>query len=375
MIHGTFLFAIVSWAIYRVWGDLSLSDTRKTTVRNLVVSAVAFGAALGMLWLESKSTIAPDKMPPTPWTPLIGVVLLTLGATVVARPTGSPSERFGGWLLIVGALLTQFVEYVVLAGDIGRMNTVFKFYIQVWMLWSVLTGVAIAWLAPGLRGKTWGTWWKAAMAVLLAAGLIYTVTATRAKIQDRFPPMGSLTPEERYAFEDAQRPGLSGMAFLDYAIYDDNGHELKLSLDRDAFRWLEENVEGTPVILEGFREAGYRWGSRYSIYTGLPTVIGWDWHQKQQRNAVGHQVVTERVDDVRTIYNTTDIGLALQLLDRYDVEYVIVGQMERAFYDPQGLAKFDQMVDEGLAEVVYKSTATGGEPGVTIYRLKREGDG
>ena len=52
-------------------------------------------------------------------------------------------------------LATQFVEYVVLRGDIGRMNTVFKFYIQVWLLWSILAAVAVAWLLPTLRGWMW----------------------------------------------------------------------------------------------------------------------------------------------------------------------------------------------------------------------------
>jgi YYY domain-containing protein len=373
IIHFTFLFAIVSWAVYRVWSDLRQPEVRRKTLRNLALAGAGFGVAMAVLWVQSKSGLQVDVIP-SPWTPMIGAVLLTLGAVMIARPYGSPSERFGGWLLLIGALLTQFVEYVVLEGDIGRMNTVFKFYIQVWVLWSVLAAVAIAWLAPAMRGRTWGAWWRAAMAVLIAGGLVYTVTATRAKIQDRFPAMGPMTPDERQAFDDAQGPGLSGIAYQDYVVYDDNGNHLRLSLDRDAMQWLMENVEGTPVILEGFREAGYRWGSRYSINTGLPTVIGWDWHQKQQRNAVGHNVVTDRVDDVRTIYDTTDDQLALELLGEYGVEYVIVGQMERAFYDAAGLAKFDRMVDEGWADLVYDTVTASGEPAVRIYRLSPPGE-
>jgi uncharacterized membrane protein len=68
--------------------------------------------------------------------------------------------------------------------------------------------------------------------------------------------------------------------------------------------------------------------------------------------------------------------MALSLLDKYRVEYVIVGQMERAFYDPVGLDKFDRMVDQGQAAVVYQSSTDSGEPGVTIYRLRgAEGTG
>jgi uncharacterized membrane protein len=199
--------------------------------------------------------------------------------------------------------------------------------------------------------------------VLVIAGLVYPVTAGRAKISDRFPALGSVSPEARATWEENWRLGLSGSAFHDYAVYDDAGNSLHLVYDSDAFDWLLENVEGTPTILEAFRENAYRWGSRYSIYTGLPTVVGWDWHQKQQRNAVGHWVVDERTRDVREMYDTSDLSTARSLLEQYGVEYVIVGETERAFYDPQGLAKFDTMVEKGEAEVAYEN------PGVTIYRL------
>ncbi len=377
VVHGIFLFAITTWVLARLGGALRDPAERPAVLRVLAVAGGLTALVLGALYLWSVGELAGSEYPPSPWTPLFAGVLLTLGVGVLLRPRAGAPERFAAWIYVLGILLTLFVEYVVLDGDIGRMNTVFKFYIQIWVLWSVLAAVAVAWLEP------WRRWsartpaamvaraWSVVFAGLVACGLVYTVTAARAKIEDRFPAAYGMDPAEREGYEARNfRPALSGMAYLDYALYDDDGHLLRLSYDRDAIRWLQDNVEGTPTILEGFRVKGYRWGSRYSIYTGLPTVIGWDWHQKQQRNAIGHYVVDERTADVATIYDTPDAATAAALLDQYHVAYVIVGEMERAFYAPDGLAKFDAMVADGHAELVY----TGGppdNPAVKIYRLNR----
>jgi uncharacterized membrane protein len=306
------------------------------------------------------------------WVGLLVAVLVAAGFLIGLRPGARPVERFAGWLVALGAACTLFVEYVVLQGDIGRMNTVFKFYIQVWTLWSVVAAVGFAWLVPHLARVSWGRAWKAAFAALVAAGLLYPATATRAKIADRFPAAPGMPAEVREGYESNWGPGLSGIGYEEYAYYDDDGSVLRLAADREAIFWLLENVEGTPVVLEGFREKAYRWGSRYSIHTGLPAVVGWDWHQKQQRNAVGHGVVDERTAAVRTLYSTTDSAETRRLLDLYAVEYVVVGEMEKAFYPAEGVAKFAAMADRGEAELAFRSS----DGAVEIYRILRsDGDG
>ncbi len=381
VVHGIFLFAITTWVLVRLAGALRAPDERPAVLRVLAATGGLTALVLGALYLRSVGALAGSEYPPSPWTPLFAGVLLTLGTGVLLRPRAAAPERFAAWIFVLGVLLTLFVEYVVLDGDIGRMNTVFKFYIQIWVLWSVLAAVALAWMDPLRRwsartaAATVVRAWGVAFAALVACGLVYTVTAARAKIHDRFPAAYGMDPAEREGYEERNfRASLSGMAYLDYALYDDDGHLLRLSHDRDAMRWLHDHVDGTPTILEGFRVKGYRWGSRYSIYTGLPTVIGWDWHQKQQRNAIGHHVVDARTADVATIYDTPDAATAAALLDQYHVDYVIVGEMERAFYAADGLAKFDAMVDDGHAELVYAGGAAddpAGEPAVKIYRLDR----
>ncbi len=67
---------------------------------------------------------------------------------------------------------------------------------------------------------------------------------------------------------------------------------------------------------------------------------------------------SRKVDDVNNFYNTLDPAVARNILARYDVEYIVVGSLENAYYWPEGQAKFDQMIADGtLTEVFRDATA------------------
>ncbi len=95
-----------------------------------------------------------------------------------------------------------------------------------------------------------------------------------------------------------------------------------------AIRWMQENVKGSPVIVEA-HTVEYQWGNRFTIYTGLPSVIGWRWHQSQQRGLVADQWIWDRVDAVGRLLQHTRHERTLAFLQKYDVKYIIVGQLER----------------------------------------------
>ena len=114
------------------------------------------------------------------------------------------------------------------------------------------------------------------------------------------------------------------------------------------------------MVLEG-RTTQYEWGSRISIYTGLPTVLGWHWHQTQQRPGYSYAVDGRRAI-VDNIYATPSQDRALEMMEEYAVEYVVVGELERTQYPEVGLAKFDAMVGKEL-ELAYENEQT------KIYRV------
>jgi YYY domain-containing protein len=374
LIHGFFLFVLTSYLIVNLlkgqghnawvrWLQIQLRHLRRWGRMQRLVNALVHPSSSFRLMLDfSQLVIALIVI-----TFLINQVLALIFALTFltalllfsARP--DPLRQFVLCMIGLGLVFTALVEVVVLKGDISRMNTVFKFYLQVWVLWAVASAAVLPWLATQLsavpraktaslappaevkkprsrpsnrRAQSW--WW--AFGLLLAACFLYPITATPKRIQDRFENSFSTT--------------IDGAAYMQTSVYYDDGRAVPLHWDQQAMNWLEQHVTGIPTILEANTPL-YRWGSRISIYTGLPTVIGWDWHQKQQRSILDGQTIDSRIEDVRTIYNSPDPIQAASLLSRYDVKYIYVGPLEHLYYDANGLAKFDQPND--LWSLVYEN--------------------
>jgi uncharacterized membrane protein len=280
----------------------------------------------------------------------IALLMAAWAGILLLRPDQPDLKRLVLFLMGTGLVLTLAVEVIVLEGDIGRMNTVFKFYLQAWVLLAIASAAGLGWMIPVMAEKMPKEWYRVFQAVLIAllfCGALYPIMASRDKITDRMA-------------KDAPHV-LDGMAYMQYAEYNDQGEVYSLAEDYAAIQWMQENVQGSPVIMEG-NTVEYRWGNRYTIYTGLPSVVGWNWHQRQQRTVTPSTWVTDRVDDINLFYNTTDIETARDLLAKYDVGYIVVGRMEQVYYMEDGLRKF-QRLEGDLWEVVFQQGQT------SIYKV------
>ena len=180
--------------------------------------------------------------------------------------------------------------------------------------------------------------------------MVYPILGTRDRNSTKFDTTGL---------------GLDGMAYMESVTYQNDGTPLTLKYDLEAIEWMQENVEGSPVIIEGLTDL-YRWGNRVSIYTGLPAVIGWDWHQRQQRVKYASSV-SERRDEIDRFYDTPLRSSALKTLNKYQVKYVYIGELERAKYGSAGIAKFKNMAADGLVRV-YPVNGSDKETPVVIYK-------
>ncbi len=353
VVHGLFLFPILTWLLLKSWVWLR---TPGRLAQSLLAPIAATLLALGTLFAAVAGYQA-------------ALVVLPFGVLALLVLTGRetrPAERLVALMSGVGLAWTLLVEVIVQKGDISRMNTVFKFYLQVWVLFGISAAVCLVWIVrntQGARRKAQGTaqaWriWATVLALLIALAALYPILATRAKINDRWarqvgPGLDSL--EWMTAVSDFQSgPGTpDGRSFL-------------LLWDYQALMWLRENVDGSPVVAEGAQAKPYRsLRARVATYTGLPIIVGYPWHQHQQRSFLKVDLVGQRERDVDQLYSTPDPWSAKAVLDRYDVSYVYVGDLERITYDPGGIEKFEKMVEIGLLRPVYTNE------GVTIYEVVR----
>ena len=349
-IHGLFLFIAGTFVLWQIRGGVarlysSIRGGRIPRLSNPSGRLIVLAAGFGLAVLMAAAGF---------WTPAVLLVCLLgvgwVGWTLIS--TNREDRAFTLMPLIwlaMGLGISIGVDFVRVTGDIGRMNTLFKYYLEVWVLfglagayflWLVIDSGALRRLAPPVRWV-----WAAALVILLGSSLIYTVLGTRVRLADRFEP-APLT--------------LDGTAYMNTATHSELEQPFQLEPDLRAIEWLQDNVEGSPVVLEAHGDQ-YRWNGRISIYTGLPTVLGWPWHQIQQRTDYSGQV-GERARDVATIYNTNDLQLAGELLQRYQVEYIVIGELERIYYDAPGLDKFLAMEQRGQLRRVYESS------GVIIFR-------
>ncbi|MFC6862455.1 DUF2298 domain-containing protein [Halomicroarcula sp. GCM10025817] len=307
-VHGPFVVPFALYLYARLGRGVGTARARLVGAATLALVAVATvldAAAVGVLvpilvgtWLLARSPALERTVPAVP--------ALADGGD---RPLG-----FEAVLVLAGAGLVLLVEFVFVRENIGRMNTVFKTYMQVWILWGVAVGPVLAWLLtrwrPERPAALDGTHWVRPATTVFVTLLVLSTSLYGAFALANHAERGGDATLDGLAHLERTQPG-----------------------EAEAIRWLDATVEGRPTIVTA-APADYGWdpaegegASAPASLTGIPTVAGWT-HEAQYRN---QSVYDARVADVRTIY-TGSADEQIRLLRAYDVRYVYVGPAERNRY-------------------------------------------
>lgn len=228
----------------------------------------------------------------------------------------------------IGLILIPELVYVrdIYEKEYARSNTMFKLTYQAFIMFGILMGYAFVrlWMEKkhGIR-KTIITFGF----VCFIGCCFYITTAVHAWF-------GQVWDRNQYQ-------GLDATAFL----------EKNFAEDASAIRWLNENVEGTPVVLEANGDS-YSDYERVSAMTGLPTILGWYVHEWLWR--CGTEELNQRIGIVEAVYTSSDQELVKSILEEYQVEYIFVGRMEQEKYE-----NLNENMLKSLGNVVFQDNNSG----------------
>ncbi len=238
----------------------------------------------------------------------------------------SPSDIFVLLLIILSTILIIIPEFVYVK-DIYptyyRANTMFKLVYQAFIMLSISSGYIIIKLISNFKPSFWKlVYWTLGIIVLFIVS-IYPFFAIPS-----------------YYNNFKINYGLDGIKYLKN-LY---------PTDYQAILWINKDIKGQPVILEAQGDS-YTDYARVSANTGLPTVLGWTVHEWLWRGS--YDVPAPRINEAKTLYETTDINIAQQLIDKYRIAYVFIGDLEYQKYPNLDEAKFQK-----LGKVVYQNGIT-----------------
>lgn len=264
------------------------------------------------------STTIERLMAPGGWLTLLAMLALVWGGAIFLRRraaeiqpedgttpviVSNPKNSFPFVLVLtaVAAGLVIFPEFFYLRDQFGtRMNTIFKFYYQAWILWSIAAAVFMF-----IFFKRINTPVKALGGVLIiisiAAAALYPFYCFR----DRFDGLTS------------SRLTLDGNAYFTLAYPDETA----------AIEYLHQAPDGTVAEAVGGSYTAY---ARVATLSGQANVIGWPGHESQWRG--GAVEMGSREQDIKQLYQTNNWAEALTIIQKYQIRYIYVGSLELSTY-------------------------------------------
>jgi YYY domain-containing protein len=274
----------------------------------------------------------------------LSVVLLAGIAVVIARlfaradagepmtPAYDTATAFTLLLIGVGLGLTLLPDYVYLRDVFGvRMNTVFKFYYQAWVVFSLASAFAV----HSLLSAGAGVWREITPVVKAACGSLAALALALSSVYP-FLAIYNRSLQESGRITAQQPVPLSLDGGPAHFIRGDSRAE-----DYDAIQCLARIVAGDDAVVVEAVEGTYNPNfGRVAALTGIPVLFNWPGHQRQWRGATYDAAAGTREADIQTLYTTDDWALVESILARYGIDYVFFGRSERSKYSPAAETKF-----------------------------------
>jgi YYY domain-containing protein len=245
------------------------------------------------------------------WAGLTVFLSLTLICLLpILRQRAADESSLSGYgfiflLILFGVLAIIGPEFFYLRDSFGyRMNTVFKFYLQGWLLLSISAAYGASVLLT-LTKKINMLLYVPIVVLSIGVGLVYPYRAIKEKV-------------EQFVLKEDVEFNLDGTDNSYYLIQDEHY----------AIEWLQDAPLGTLVEAVG---GSYSSFARISTNSGQPALIGWVFHEYQWRGS--YNEIGSREPDIGILYSTRNSEEMKGILQRYNIRYVFLGNLEFRNYD------------------------------------------
>ena len=336
------LFLVVGFILFLLLLSilLALAIVQIPAVGDLFLSAYAAPGISALLG----ETLRRRLVSPGGWITLLALLSFTLALlwprASESQPAGtqrrwlSPETGFALLLVLFGGLLVLGPEFFFLRDQFGnRMNTIFKFYYQAWLMWGVVAAFGSALLILELpSAKAWI--YKIGLVLLVVLGMTYTVFAFWNKTAGFSPSQGWTLDGTQYF--QTQSPD-----------------------EMAAIQWLANAPDGVVAEAVGNQYSAY---ARVATISGQPNVLGWPGHENQWRG--GSEEMGSRQADIQRLFCSREWGEAESILRQYGIRYIFIGSLERTAYtvDTCGTGLYEPKFAQNLIPVFQQGD-------VTIYEV------
>tara|TARA_B100000401_G_scaffold430809_1_gene366047 strand:+ start:247 stop:1104 length:858 start_codon:yes stop_codon:yes gene_type:complete len=232
------------------------------------------------------------------------------------------SLKLSYYLLLFTAFILLYLSELFYVKDIfnNRMNTIFKFHYQVWIVFSITSGITLKFLLQHNYKKITKIIFSFTIIILLTSNIYFVTTSYLTKIKE----------------SSNANPNISSTNHLEN---DTNKYKL--------IRYLKHNSNHNDVLIET-KGQSYTNDSQISSESRIPTILGWVGHQLQWRS--NHDEIFDREMDIDTFYMSNDSKEIINIINKYSITMIIIGPNEIQKYNINSLDKLLH-----ISEIIYKN--------------------
>lgn len=285
--------------------------------------------------------------------------------------------KFIIFLFLVSTLLIILTESIffkdlfhIVNPSYFRANTVFKFGYHAWMIFGITTAsvVGLSWMSISKVVKNLPL--KIVLKSIL--GIVISIYIFSTSLFTYYGFKQGFGPTLPFNFETKSQPCMEEDEVTDKKVFTLDGNYYMCTRSKDdleAINWINDNIDERVTILEAVGSS-YTFYGRLSVNTGMGNPLNWESHQWTWRFGYPEDVsswkdiievdeetgkrklksidtgmgdISKVSGEVKTMYTSEDIEQTWELLKKYKVKYVYIGDLEKEKYDNIKQDKFEQI--------------------------------